>query len=67
MEKWEDLVKMSWKRGSELADELWYLVRKYIPQKDKKAIARRFITIFENEDCDTLYECEELMKDADLK
>lgn len=57
---------MGWAGGSELATELWDLVREYIPASKKKKIARKFVDAFENEDCDTMGECEDLLEDAGI-
>jgi hypothetical protein len=58
---------MGWASGSILAEDIWSLVSKYIPKKDKKKIARKFIDLFEDQDCDTMDEAESLVKDAKLK
>lgn len=57
---------MGWASGSEIADDIWLLVRKYIPKKDRKKVAKKVIDIFESKDCDTMEECEILCKDADV-
>lgn len=49
-----------------MAADIWDLVRKYIPAKERKAVAERIVAIFENEDCDTMDEADQLMKDAGL-
>lgn len=56
---------MGWASGSELADNLWFMLRKYVPADKRKDVARKFIAHFEDYDCDTMHECEWLMKDAD--
>lgn len=56
---------MGWASGSQLAEETWDLVRNYIPAKNLKSIANQFIDKFEDMDCDTMDECEQLMIDAD--
>jgi len=58
---------MGWASGSEIAEKVWKVVSKVIPEKDKKRIARKLITIFENADCDTMYECKDLIRCANLK
>ena len=55
---------MGWASGSELAEKVWGLFRPFIQEKDRKKVAKRLIVLFENEDCDTLDECEQLMFDA---
>lgn len=59
---------MGWASGSELAEEIWDIVRPYIPNGDqgRKLIARDIIEAFENHDCDTMDECEQLQEDAQL-
>ncbi len=55
---------MGWASGSEIADRIWDTVKEHIPESEKKSIALEIIKIFEDEDCDTIYECEELCKVA---
>lgn len=57
---------MGWVSGSSLAEDIWKEFRKLIPEALKKRAARRLIQLFENYDCDTLDECEQLMKDAKI-
>lgn len=57
---------MGWSSGSELAEEVWDMFRGLI-RKDKKKYAKRLIELFENMDCDTIYECEQLCKDAGVE
>ncbi len=57
---------MGWASGSELAEDVWTTVRKYIPETKRKSIATRIVRIFEGHDCDTLHEAEKLMADAKL-
>lgn len=58
---------MGWASGSELAESTWLLVRNYIPANMLDVVARNFIAEFENLDCDTMNECEQLIKDAKLE
>lgn len=58
---------MGWASGSELAENLWGLVRKFVPKERRKNVAEKFIDEFENMDCDTIYECTELCNDAGRK
>lgn len=51
---------MGWGSGSELAEDLWTEIRSYINKKDHMIVAKKVIKLFENMDCDTLDECEEL-------
>lgn len=55
---------MGWAGGSGIAANVWSSVEKYIPANQKKRVAKRIIDIFENEDCDTIDEAEELCKAA---
>lgn len=56
---------MGWASGSELAERVWGDVRKYIPDTERQAVANNVIDAFEDMDCDTMEECEQLMQDAD--
>ena len=56
---------MGWASGSELAEDVWKVVRKLI--EDKRArmkAARQIIELFEDHDCDTIDEAEQLCRDA---
>ena len=55
---------MGWASGSELADRLWTAIRPHISAKNRRWVARRFIQGFDESDCDTLCECEQLVEDA---
>jgi len=55
---------MGWASGSEIAEDVYDLIRKYVPTKERKRVAGKIIDIFEHHDCDTMYECEVLIKDA---
>lgn len=55
---------MGWASGSEIAEDIWKLVRVHIPRKERKDIANQIIEIFEDKDCDTMEEAELLSKDA---
>lgn len=57
---------MGWAGGSILAKDLWSLVRYYIPVSERKLVARQFVEFFEKEDCDTIYEAQDLVRDAGL-
>lgn len=48
---------MGWCSGSELFSDLWRTVQKYVPDKDKNKIVKKWIEKFEEHDCDTLDEC----------
>lgn len=58
---------MGWASGSELAEDIWGLLDIYVAQKNKKHVASKLIKLFELHDCDTLYECTELIKAAKLE
>ena len=58
---------MGWASGSGLAESTWEIVREYVPSKNLKSVARQFISEFEEMDCDTIYECEQLVIDAGLQ
>jgi hypothetical protein len=55
---------MGWASGSELAEKVWNAVKKHIPKEHRKEVAGRIVDAFEAEDCDTMYEADELMKAA---
>ena len=57
---------MGWCRGSEIAEDVWALVRPFVYVKERKRIARKLIDIFENHDADTMEEAEQLWQDADI-
>lgn len=56
---------MGWASGLELAEQVWDTVREYIPEGDRKVVANKLIGHFEDMDCDTIDEAEQLCKDAD--
>lgn len=51
---------MGWSGGSEIAAKVWSAVRPHIPQRDKEFVARQIIDAFEDADCDTMSEAEDL-------
>jgi hypothetical protein len=56
---------MGWASGSELAADVWKAVRFLIPAGEGRMIAaRKLIYAFEQHDCDTIAETEELCQDA---
>ncbi len=55
---------MGWGSGSYLAEAVWNLIKKEIPKEKRKKIASKLIDLFEDEDCDTLQECEDLCQVA---
>jgi hypothetical protein len=56
---------MGWGSGSVLAELLWKDIRKYIHKKDIGTVAEIIWSRFEEFDCDTLDECEQLIKDIE--
>lgn len=58
---------MGWASGSELAELTWAAVREHIPTEKREKIAREFIELYEDMDCDTIDECEQLVKDSGLE
>jgi hypothetical protein len=57
---------MGWSRGSEIAAEVWDLVKEFVPPKKRKSIAKQIVDLFEDNDCDTMYEAEDLMEAAGM-
>ena len=55
---------MGWSRGSELAEQVWGLVRDKLPLSQRTMIAQHFIEKFEDHDCDTMNEANQLMADS---
>lgn len=43
---------MGWATGSYIAEEVWGIVREFIPIRKRKVVARDIIEVFENEDAD---------------
>jgi hypothetical protein len=64
-----DLYKgsdMGWASGSELAEDVWEAVRPYVVEEHRRDLAREIMSLFEDHDCDTLYECDLLVADAEI-
>ena len=57
---------MGWASGSQLAEDVWDVVRPAIPQRNRRELAVKIIRLFEDHDCDTLDEAQSLVEDADL-
>jgi len=56
---------MGWASGSELAEDVWDAVQRFIPQGEpRRKVAREIIELFEDRDCDTIDEAESLCKAA---
>ena len=49
---------MGWASGSHILDAVADTVLDYIPKKHRKYVAEVLIEIFQEEDCDTIDECE---------
>jgi len=58
---------MGWSGGSELGDSFWRRIREHIPEESRQLVARELINALEDQDCDTVYECELLVSDAGLE
>jgi hypothetical protein len=43
---------MGWASGSEIAEEVWGIVRAFVPVRKRKEVAQEIIEVFENEDAD---------------
>jgi hypothetical protein len=49
---------MGWSSGSNIFEEIITVLRSNVPNyEDRCDIYRELISVFENYDCDTLYEC----------
>ena len=57
---------MGWCSGSELAEEVWVLVKKYIDPKDYKHVSHCMLSLFENHDADAFDNEMEIIKDSGL-
>lgn len=58
---------MGWAGGSTVGDQVWNNIRGFIPEGNRKEAARIVIDALEDQDCDTIYECELLVIDAELE
>lgn len=58
---------MGWASGSQIADEIWDCIKKDLPKAKKRKLARLLIDTFESFDCDTMYECTDIIKAAGYK
>lgn len=43
---------MGWCEGSYLANDVWKKIEKYIPDSDKKTVAKEIVELFEDHDAD---------------
>lgn len=55
---------MGWASGSELAENVWLLVREYVPEGKRPRVAKQLIEAFRDHDWDTVDEAETLAADA---
>jgi len=55
---------MGWSRGSELAGEVWDLVRAYIPEKKRKEVSGKIMDMFEDADADDFSDDMQIVQDA---
>lgn len=51
---------MGWSQGSEIATKIWESVEDELPPAQRQRFARKLISIFEDYDCDTMGECDEI-------
>ena len=58
---------MGWSGGSDLGADFWESVRKNVEPEKRQETAVALINALEALDCDTIYECEQLVKDAGLE
>lgn len=50
---------MGWASGSSLLDEIAKEVMPKVKPEERHELAKKLIDLFEGEDCDTIYECEQ--------
>lgn len=55
---------MGWANGSQIAQEIWDAVRPWLTKDQRRVVGIKLINIFENNDCDTIEEAEQLCKDV---
>lgn len=55
---------MGWASGSELAEQIWDIVKHHITDNDKQNVARGICDAFEDFDCDTIIEADDLFNTA---
>lgn len=55
---------MGWASGTDLAEGIWLLIRKYIPEDERPQVAKGIIEEFRGHDWDTVDEAETLATDA---
>jgi hypothetical protein len=57
---------MGWANGSELAKEVYDLVRSYLPENKRKKVATKFYDLFTDMDADDFSGDSNLEKDAGI-
>jgi hypothetical protein len=55
---------MGWSSGVELAEKVWEIVKKEIPQYERARIARELVSAWLDMDCDNIDEAEDLYKES---
>lgn len=58
---------MGWASGSDIGTGFWEEVRENVKPEKLEETARALISALEDQDCDTIYECEQLVIDAGLE
>ena len=58
---------MGWCKGTEIACDLWDIVKEYIPSKEKKQIATKVYDLFCDNDADCWEGGSDLESDAEIK
>ena len=58
---------MGWSGGTGLAEDVWDLVRKYIPEEERQKIAKKIYDMFCDMDADGWEGTEQLWKDKKVK
>lgn len=57
-------IKMGWATGSEIAEEVWKVVKDAVPSQNRQYVADKLLEIFENHDADAFDSDMEIVKDA---
>jgi hypothetical protein len=57
---------MGWAGGCDIAAEVWYLVRKYVPESERREIARKIYDMFCDKDADAWEPDDKLCIDAGI-
>lgn len=58
---------MGWASGSDIGIDFWEEIRENVKPEFLEETARALINALEDQDCDTIYECEQLVIDAGLE